>query len=1461
MKNQNKSKPDSHPEGEKRPTRFSPPKRSAETRRTGNDSTPAQTEESLRAGEPQLRMMFDSMTEGVALNEIVYDDKGEMIDYRILNVNRAYYSIADYTGTQVIGNVATRLYGMTREFIQSFWKEHRQKNTTTFTEMWSPLNNKCYFIAISPFVEDKFITSFMDITERKQMEAALRESEEKWRSLVMTIPDFVAIHDGNGKYLFLNHFADGFTEKDVIGRSIYDFISPEARPLFKLSIEELQKTGRMQQFEFLGLGARGEPRIYEETLVSLKSSKGETNMLAFARDITDHKQVEDRLQESEERYRDLVENSQELIYTHDLNGKLLSVNHTAALMLGYNPTNLVGRYLGELLAPEDRSQFKDYIDRIRRKVSDTGTWVLQSATGDRRTWEYHSMIRPDAKQGPYVRGMAHDITERMNVESALRESEERFQKIFDEGPIGMVLTSHYLQFFSANPAFCRMLGYTVEEMNSKTFLEVTHPEHREQDRQSMEKLWQGEIPEYRTQKRYIAKNGSIRWGSLSTSILHGQDGEPQYALTIAEDITKRKYAEEATLRRNAELAALNQIGQALSKLAKPEEMLELIFKVIGQVMDNRNLFIALYDQASQTITFPVYAINGERIFGGDRPLGNGITDYIIRTNTPLLVKQNLAEALAQRGIDLIGSPSRSFIAVPMCLGDKVIGVIALQDYDHENAYDEQQLELLTTMAAQASTALENARLFDQVQQELEERKQAEEARQASEERYRSLFENMQEGMAYCHMLFHAGQPQDFVYLEVNSSFERLTGLKNVVGKRVSEVIPGIRTSDPALFEMYGRVALTGKPEKCEIYVVALKMWFAISAYSPRREYFVALFDVITERKHKEEILQDSEAALNQAQRVAHVGSWRWHIQSNTLEWSDEMYRLFGIEKKNFSGNLGEVIAKAIHPEDRALVDESNRSVSEAGIAVPLEYRVVWPDGSIHSVWGEAGELVKDEKGQTVLLSGIVQDITERKRVEEALRESETRSRAVFDGVDDAIFVETLEGRILDANRRACEMYGYSHADLLTKKVADLVPSEDYIVAFHPNKSPTLPIHPFETINVRASGEQFPIELNFSTQTINGEQVLFVVGRDISERKRAEHSLRQSEARYRAILEQAAVGISQADSATGAYIDVNQKFCDIVGYSRDEILATTFQDITHPDDLGADLDHMQDLRAGNIRTFSMEKRYYRKDKSIIWVNLTVSPLWAVGEEPSSHVAVVEDITKRKQAEMELAQSHEHLRALGQYLQAAREEERTFIAREIHDELGQELTALKMDLAWLSRQLPPEQVQLVQKTAAISNMVDGTIQTVRRVASQLRPGLLDDLGLVAALEWQAGEFQTRTGIACSLDLPENVSTLSRDQATAIFRVFQETLTNIARHAQATRVRITLKDFSDSIELTVRDNGIGITQDQLTDPRSLGLTGMRERVQAFGGTLEFKSATGKGTTVRVIMPLLNMSLDKEA
>jgi signal transduction histidine kinase len=215
------------------------------------------------------------------------------------------------------------------------------------------------------------------------------------------------------------------------------------------------------------------------------------------------------------------------------------------------------------------------------------------------------------------------------------------------------------------------------------------------------------------------------------------------------------------------------------------------------------------------------------------------------------------------------------------------------------------------------------------------------------------------------------------------------------------------------------------------------------------------------------------------------------------------------------------------------------------------------------------------------------------------------------------------------------------------------------------------------------------------------------------------------------------------------------------------------------------------------------------------------------------------------------AREQLRDLASYLQTAREEERAHIAREIHDEFGQALTALKMDLSWLTGRLPGGEPLLAEKISSMSDLIDSTIQTVRRVATELRPGLLDDLGLMAAIEWQAEEFAKRTGIDCELYLGDEEIVLDRDLATAAFRIFQETLTNVARHAEATEVRIALQDKPDELVLVVCDNGKGIAESQISGSKSLGLIGMRERARVWGGDVAFQGVPGEGTTVTVWIP----------
>ncbi len=226
--------------------------------------------------------------------------------------------------------------------------------------------------------------------------------------------------------------------------------------------------------------------------------------------------------------------------------------------------------------------------------------------------------------------------------------------------------------------------------------------------------------------------------------------------------------------------------------------------------------------------------------------------------------------------------------------------------------------------------------------------------------------------------------------------------------------------------------------------------------------------------------------------------------------------------------------------------------------------------------------------------------------------------------------------------------------------------------------------------------------------------------------------------------------------------------------------------------------------------------------------------------------------RQRAEEQLRVSNDQLRALTGHLQHVREQERTRIAREVHDELGQSLTALKIDLSWLSARLRGSSRLLLRKLNEMSSQVDSTIQTVRRIATELRPGILDSLGLVAAIEWQAADFQERTGIPCDVGIAvaDDIA-WEGEFTTACFRIFQETLTNIMRHARATRVEVRLGEIDGDFVLSVRDNGRGIADKDLAGLGSLGLTGMRERAAQIGGEIMVESLRGHGTTVTMRVP----------
>jgi len=266
---------------------------------------------------------------------------------------------------------------------------------------------------------------------------------------------------------------------------------------------------------------------------------------------------------------------------------------------------------------------------------------------------------------------------------------------------------------------------------------------------------------------------------------------------------------------------------------------------------------------------------------------------------------------------------------------------------------------------------------------------------------------------------------------------------------------------------------------------------------------------------------------------------------------------------------------------------------------------------------------------------------------------------------------------------------------------------------------------------------------------------------------------------------------------------------------------------------------------NIRNKKGAEGFSISDQELL---LTLAPVASIA------IQNAKTYQQRQESLSELEETARQLKELAASLEAAREEERLQVAQELHDELGQALAAIKFDLAWLTEQLGKRDETLSQKTIDISSQVNSLINTVRKIAAQLRPGMLDDLGLAASIEWQAHDFEKHSGIKCNLSLSEINPNFGRDKAIAIFRIFQEALTNIMHYADAKTVTVILKQLNEWLILEVHDDGRGIKEEDINAVHALGLIGMRERAEHLGGSLKIRGESGLGTTLTVTIPLEN-------
>ncbi len=559
---------------------------------------------------------------------------------------------------------------------------------------------------------------------------------------------------------------------------------------------------------------------------------------------------------------------------------------------------------------------------------------------------------------------------------------------------------------------------------------------------------------------------------------------------------------------------------------------------------------------------------------------------------------------------------------------------------------------------------------------------------------------------------------------------------------------------------------------------------------------------------------------------------------------------------HFEIQLGERLYDVLTEEHRTVLQAAVERVFETGVAD--QYETVGQRGS-ERFWLDNRVMPVKRAGAVAEVMLISADITRRRRAEELRRDTEGRLQAILQLESLGFCDSDLTGRILSVNEGCCDLLGRSMSQLLGRTFLSFVHPSDLPRAMDLMQGMAAGSQGWELELQYLRPDSSPILVRHSASLIRNPagkpQAVLSTLQDLTRRKQAEdRAVRQGR---------------MLDSVQDAIIALDEQFRVITwnraaealfGWTSEEALGRSGDDLLR---LGSALGSWARLHqmVGVSGPFRARLPQARKDGTLISVELSVQTLEGpVGQPPQLLVLCRgtpdpsrgPEASERHRLEREVRVMHEELRLLATRLDAAREEEQARISRELHDELGQSLTGLKMDLAWLVGQPPLAGSQLQDQARTMLRTIDAITASVRDIASELRPDLLDELGLLEAVDSYVRRFERRTGIQCDLRLPIRLPRVGADAAIALFRIIQEALTNVARHAGATRVRIKLTARSGQITLQLSDNGSGIAETEIGGERSLGLLGMRERAAGCGGSFMVWGVPKRGTRIIVRIPL---------
>jgi PAS domain S-box-containing protein len=1244
---------------------------------------------------------------------------------------------------------------------------------------------------------DYFVVLLQDITERKRSEQVLRASEERLRAILESALDCIVMMDHHGRVVEFNPAAEktfGYKRDATIGQLLADLIIPPTlRERHRRGLEHYLSTGESsmlgQRIELTGMRSDHSEFPVELTIIRLDSQEPPM-FTGFIRDITDRKRAEEALRKSDKLFTAFMDHLPGYAWIKDVEGRYVYINETFRQL-----RNAVGKTDAELWPAEIASTYRandNQVIQTKNALQTIEPFPKDSEQGCQMVSKFPILDQNGAVV--MVGGASVDISDLVQAEKALDAQALRYKTLMEMSTDSIYVLDQKGDLQEANAAFLRRRGYTAAEVKGFNVADWDAQGSPDQLQEKLRQLVGGSAV---FETRHRCKDGSIFDVEVcATSVLIG--GEHLF-FVVTRDITERKQAED--------------------RLRRSEEKFKTLFGIapVGISVLDRQHNIADLNPALERIM----RLSREELLGGT---------YRRRTYLN-------ADGTAKPPNEL---PSNRAIAEGRPINDIETGIVT------ENG------EIIWTQVSVAPLALPEASAVV-ITQDITERKHAEQALRESEERFRELAENI-------HEVFWMSDPENTRMIYISPAYEAIWGrTRKALYASPASWTEAIHPEDKERMARARAHFAQGVPHDNTYRIVrpdGSVRWIRDRGFPVLDERgvvvrFAGIAEDITEHKIAEEELKKEKEILatifdNIPVLVGFVGADG--VRLVNPEWE----RAMGWTLKELQEQSVDIFAEA-YPDLSYRQEVLGFVAAATGEWADLKIRV--RDGRVIDA---ACAVVHLSDGTKV---AIAQDITERKRAEEAQRESQLQYETLVQSIDGIVWeADPKTFMFTFVSKQAERILGYPLEQWFEGPSFwpdRMHPDDrDWAVKFCVDSTARGEDHQFEYRMISADGRVVWLN-DIVTLHIGPDQSVTLRGLmvDITERKLADAALRDSEERFRELAENINEVFFVWDATEGAsrLLYVSPAYATIWGRSCESLYSShqSWKEALHPDDKKWVLAELSNSALEKINDLTY--RIVRPDQSVRWIRDRIFP---VHDENGVVVRLAEitvDITENKLAEEELRQVNEQLRVLSRRLFQVQEDERRHLARELHDEIGQALTAIKINLESIESIEGGTQSVRLEET---STLLDNLLRQVRQISLDLHPSLLDDLGLAPALRSLLDQQARRARLRGQFYAAEPLENIDPEIQTTGFRIAQEAITNVLRHAKAQSVGVHLQTESGQLQMKIVDDGRGFdlaeVERRAHQEASFGLMGMRERAALVGGRVEIISSSNKGTTVEVSLPL---------